>query len=389
MARENGRASSRAVRSALAIHLVARAASVAALTAAVALHRAAGVSFGGQLGAGLAKSDGVWYLAIAHHGYGSPPPATEVGIHAPHASLAFFPLYPLATRAVALTGLPYLGAALLVTAIAGCLAAVTVAEWARGPVGDRGALMLLAAWELLPSSIALSLAYSEAMFAAAAALCLLALQRRRWLLAGVAAGVGGLARPTGGALVLAVVVAVVVELRRSNDRAWGRWLGAIVLSAGGLAASLIHVALVTHRLDGWFRLESTVWRSGFDGGDSAARTIGQLVAGGTAAQRIPDYVATLALLAVIGLAVRSWRRRPRPDVPSGWYAAAVAVLAIGERSYFYVKPRLLLVGFPGLLPVGAWLARQRRDLLVAIGVPAVALSLAYNAYLVAVWRRAL
>jgi putative Ca2+/H+ antiporter (TMEM165/GDT1 family) len=391
----------RLVAIAVAIHVVTRLVVLAAVVIAEAIHPLGAGSLGNDVGSVLSKSDGVWYLGIAHHGYGHQPPIAPNGQFTTRSSLAFFPLYPLLIRALAAIGLPYLGAALLVTAVAGCLAAAAIFTWARPLIGDRGALLLLVTWELLPSSVSLGMAYSESLFVAAAAGCLLALQRRRWLAAGAAAAVGGLTRPTGGALLVAVVVAAGVELathrrpdaangeRREPAPAW-RLAGATLLAAGGLAVSLIHVGLATHRIDGWFWVERTVWHSGFDGGRTAVRNTFNVVTGaGRASERTPDAIAALAVIGFIALAVWAWRTTRSRDQPSFWFAIAVGFLAIGERNYAYVKPRLLLVGFPILLPVGAWLARQPRRRLLGWAAPAVLVSLVYNTYLLAGWPFAL
>jgi H+/gluconate symporter-like permease len=87
--------------------------------------------------------------------------------------------------------------------------------------------------------------------------------------------------------------------------------------------------------------------------------------------------------------VRAAGSRPLVDGGGGIYAAAAALLAIGERNYIYVKPRLLFVSFPALLPLADWLARQTRRRLVAIGVPVALASTAYNTYLLVGWPRAL
>jgi hypothetical protein len=389
----------RPITTALVVHVTVRVAAVLAVIIAVAIHPLGTGSIGGDLGAALGKSDGVWYLGIAHHGYGPQPPIGPNGVYTHLTSLAFFPLYPLLIRVVAVTGLPYLGAALAVTAVATAVAAVAIVEWARPVVGDRGAVTLLVIWELLPSSIVLSMVYAEGLFVAAAAGCLLALQRRRWLLGGVAAAVGGLTRPTGGCLVLAVAIAAAVEVRRHRRAVSGavssegmpvmRLIAALGIAIAGLAASLIHVAVVTGRLDGWFWLERTVWNSGFDAGWSAMNSMGQLVTGGRPAHRLPEIVAAVMVVAAVAIAVWFRSSRMRPDPPAAAYSIAVAVLAVGERGYFYVKPRLLFVAFPALTPLAAVIAAQPRRRVLFIGIPVALLSLAYNAYLLVGWWRAL
>jgi hypothetical protein len=369
-----------------------------AVVIAAAVHPLGTGSLGGDLGAALGKSDGVWYLGIAHHGYGPPPPIGPNGTYTHLTSLAFFPLYPILIRIVAFTGIPYLGAALVVTAVAGTVAAVGVAMWARPILGDRGALVLVVVWELMPSSIVLGMAYSEALFVAAAAWCLVALQRRRWLMAGVAAAVGGLTRPTGGCLVLAIGIAAIAEVRRDRRGAGpqatasGDWRpsAAVVVGAAGLAASLIHVAVATGRIDGWFWLERTVWNSGFDAGWSALHNFGQLVTGGRTAHRLPEITAAVMVAATVALVVWLWRSGPRrPDGATLGYTTSAVILAVGERGYFYVKPRLLFVAFPLLAPLCAWLGRLSRVTQWAMGVGVGLLSVTYNAYLLVGWPKAL
>lgn len=372
---------------AVAVHLAFRAATMLAIVVAAAVHTSPGRSLGARVGAALSKSDGVWYLGIAHHGYGSPPPLGPNGVYTHLTSLAFFPLYPLLIRAVADSGLPYLGAALLVSLLAGTAAAAILAAWGRRVVGDAGALALVAVWNLLPSSVVLGMAYSEALFVAAAAGCLLALQRERWVVAAVAASLGGLTRPTGCALVLAVWLAALVAVRR-RGLAPGH-VAAAVLAPVGFVVSLVHVAVATHRWDGWFWLERTDWRSGFDGGWSALLDFRQLVTDGLAAHRLPEVVACGVIVGALVLVVLLLRGRPWPTWPDAGYSLTAAVLAVGERGYFYVKPRLLFVAFPILTPVARAAARWPARRLVAVGAPVVLASLAYNAYLVVVWPKAL
>ncbi|HEU5033175.1 MAG TPA: hypothetical protein VFT62_00295, partial [Mycobacteriales bacterium] len=392
----------RTLLTALLVHLAVRLATLGAVVAAAAVHHGAPGGLGARVGAALGKSDGVWYLGIAHHGYGPPPPIGPDGVYTHLTSLAFFPLYPLLVRAVAVLGVPYLGAALVVTAVAGAAAAVLIAEWARPLAGDAGAVLLVAVWAVLPSSVVLDMAYSEALFVAAAAGCLLALQRERWLTAAAAVILAGLTRPTAGPLLLALWVAVAlhhrhrwrIEADRSARTAdhpprpvLPRAVVAALLAPVGLVISLAHVAAVTGRVDGWFWLERTVWRSGFDGGWSALQHYGELFTGGRTAHRLPEVVSAVAVAAAVALVVVAWRRR-LPAAPMT-YAVAAAALAVGERGYFYVKPRLLFVCFPLLVPLSRWLVTVPWRWLAAGAVPVVVASLAYNAYLLVGWPKAL
>jgi len=202
----------------------------------------------------------------------------------------------------------------------------------------------------------------------------------------LACSVAGLTRPTAAGLVLAVLVAVVLDARRAGTVSMPHIL-AVVLAPVGLVISLGHVAVVTGRLDGWFWLEHTVWHSGFDGGWSLLRTAAEIVTGGSALHQPPKVMSVVVVLAFV-VAFVGWVRR-RPPTADVAYAATSGVLAIGERNFAYVKPRFLLVAFPVLVPAARRLAACSTATLVALALPALAGSLAWNTYLVVVWPTAL
>jgi hypothetical protein len=268
--------------------------------------------------------------------------------------------------------------------------------WVRKLLGSSGALMLLGAWELLPSSVVLSMVYSEALFAAAAAGCLLALRQQRWLVAGSTAAIGCLTRPTGGCLILAISVAGWEGFRQPTDpgqrQALLRRVGAaLLISIAGLAVSLGHVSIRTHRLSGWFWVERTIWSSGFDAGRSTFDTTVRLVSTSLGWHRVPDTVSAIVMVLVVIAIARIITQRGRLGMTSAevTYVVTVALLALGEHSYYYVKPRLLLVGFPLLVPLASWLRECPRSHLRLFAIAAVTVSVAYNCYLVAGWPRAL
>lgn len=331
----------------------------------------------------LSKADGYWYLLIARHGYGHPPPIGPDGAYTHTTALAFFPLYPKLIRAVSFVGIPKLYAAFLITGVAGTLAAALITLWAQPYVGGRGAVVLTLVWSMLPTSVVFDMAYSEGLFVAAAAATLLALQRRHLVTAAIACTIAGLTRPTGAGLVLGVLIAVVLDARRTRWRP--THFIAALLAPAGLAISLGHVAVATGRIDGWFWLERTVWRSGFDGGWSLLRSVDQIVTGGPASHVWPIVMAAAVVVAFLA-AFALWVRR-RPPAAEIAYVATAGVLAIGERNYVHVKPRFLLVAYPALVPVARRLARCSTRTLVGLGVPVLAASLAWNTYLVLVWPR--
>ena len=224
--------------------------------------------------------DSRWYMSIADHGYAPPPPLSSTGVYTKLSDLAFFPLFP-ATIKIFSWALDTRVAALVAALVAGAVAAVLMALWAQPRAGAPGAVALVAMWSLWPSSVVLSMGYSEALFSATVAGCLLGLQRRSYVWAAVACSLAGLTRSIGAALVVALVAVLIA--RRPPLR---QWLPAVLLAPLGLLLALGHVALVTGHIDGWYWVERTKWRSGFDGGTSMVSIIHGIISG-----RYPAYPA--------------------------------------------------------------------------------------------------
>lgn len=369
-----GRGSLSAAGAGVAIFLVTRIAHLIAV-ATWAAHRHESAL------AALTKADGIWYLGIASRGYAPPPPIGPNGWYTHTTDLAFFPLYPMAVR-IGGWLVPLRAAEVGVTLVAGAVAAGLMAAWAREFAGAKGALVVVAAWSLWPSSAVLSMGYSEALFTACAAGTLLALQRRQWWLALLACVLGGLTRSTGIALVAAVAVAALTVRPRRPAQ-----LVAAVLSPLGLLVSLGHVAVATGRWDGWFWLERTVWRSGFDGGRGTASTLFQILGGGSDLGVPPRAVAALAILGF--LALLAWYLVQRPSPVDAAYTLVAGALTLGGINYFHSKPRFLLTVFPPLAAVGRAVDRTSWRLLLPIGLVLLVLSTWWNAWIVVVWRYSL
>src|SRR5438067_4420328 len=183
----------------------------------------------------LTAWDGLWYLRIAVHGTYNLGYFTDAhgdpNLYTPR---AFFPAYPFLTRGLALvTGLNAIAAALVITTVCGLFAAYGIARLGRLVRGGsaRAGYVLVALFAAAPLGIALSMAYTEAMFCAAAVWALVGVLERRWWLAGICCAASGLVRSTAFALIVAVALAALVSLVRRRD--W-RPVVAIVLAPVGL-----------------------------------------------------------------------------------------------------------------------------------------------------------
>ena len=329
----------------------------------------------------LVSWDAQWYRAIAEHGYGF------VRIHEDGRALsdfAFFPLFPGLERVVAeATGLRVVDAGLVVSAVASLVAA-----WGIFAVGDqlhgrRVGVLLTVLWAASPVGIVQSMAYSESLFTALAAWSIYAVLTGRWVWAGVLAGLAGLTRPVGVAVIAAVVLAAAVAVlgaRRSTDpgsarrsrQGWRVLAGAVVAPLGWLG----YVGWVGFRTDGmlgYFDVSGR-WGNTFDGGAAFALWIRALLTGST---------FWMGLLLCAGVAVLGWlfllcvqQRQPLPLLV---FSGVLLLLALMTSGYFGSKPRFLVPAFPLLLPVA--LALERRPVagnaVVALLATASAL---YGAY---------
>jgi hypothetical protein len=188
----------------------------------------------------LANWDGFWYRSIANRGYPT---------HALHtqSNLGFFPLYPLvvwtAARPILLVAShssiwAVTLAGIIVSGIGGLAATLIVQRLAAGWWGEESGRRAAVLFCLFPGSVVFSMVYAEGLMIPLAAGCILALQQRRWLLAGLLAGFATGSEPEAAGLIPVCAVAAVLELRRLGwaDRDARRSLLAPLLSVSGLAA---------------------------------------------------------------------------------------------------------------------------------------------------------
>jgi hypothetical protein len=339
----------------------------------------------------LRSWDGVWMLAIAARGYDRVPLTLvdAFGRHTADTAYAFFPGYPATVAVTALlTGGNLVAAALLVSAVAGMVAAYGLVALAGSlppeltPGGPRRVgLLLVALFAAAPMGVVLSMAYTEALFCALAVWALVGALRERWLLAGLCAAAGGLVRPTGSALTLAVVLAALVVAVRA--RSW-RPVVAAVLAPLGLLGYLAFVGWRTGSPTGWFAIQRTGWGSRFDGGASLATFVGRTLTGG---HELYDLAVLLALVGSVVLLVVAVRMRvPWPLLV---YAAAVLVTVWASDGQIHSRVRLLMPAFPLLLPVAVGLARRRTSTAVAVLVAAALASAWFGGYTLTIWRYAI
>jgi hypothetical protein len=304
----------------------------------------------------LAEWDGIPFLDAVHHGY--PAVIPQSGGHVLGTTIPFFPLYPLSIRFVAwLLPVSDPVAGILISLMAGALGAVLIhrlTERIAGPeTADRAALL----FAFFPGSLVLSMVYSEGITIALAAGCLLALLDRRWLIAGLCAGLASATRITALALVLPCLWEAASAIRYRRD--WGA-LVAPALAPVGTAAYMVYLWVHTGDLFAYSHAQQA-WGQG------------QGFAPGTRAGLVllfshplqSELVVSLGVCLVFALVAGAILLKARWPGMISVYAISVVAFSIAFRADG-LRPRDLLLAFP--LVTGLATVLENRRLRIVIDV---------------------
>ena len=300
--------------------------------------------------AGWDRWDAQLFVKVARFGYDGYPQ------HYPDKDIvAFFPGQPLVLRAVHVVVRNWVGAGLVVSAVAGAFAAVGLGRLGAADGGrdvGRRAVTYLA---LSPYAVFLAAGYSEALFLAFALWSWLFGKQRRWVAAGVLGGAAALVRVTG----LFLGVALVVEwLLDRHGRSW-RDLVPLALpfvAVGGYFLYLHHLtgdwlAWPHAQADGWGRHFTTPWHALHTTWDSATG----VGAGNAYTWSFRAEIAAVVvgvLLSIALLVLRRW---------SELAYVGLQVVALATSSFYLSVARATLLWWPLWLLL-ARLGTERRSI---------------------------
>ncbi|MET0233581.1 MAG: hypothetical protein ABW224_02975 [Kibdelosporangium sp.] len=334
----------------------------------------------------LKSWDGDWYLSIAENGYDNVPSRfiDAAGHRSRTTPLAFFPLYPMLIRALStVTGGDALAAALVISFIAGCVAAAGIFRIAQiiDPRPKTG-LLLVALWAGAPMAITLSMAYTEALFTALAAWALVGVLERKWIMAGLCTAAAGLVRPSASVLVGVVALAALLAVFREH-KPWQAAAGA-VLSPIGLFGWWGYVANQTGSLTGWFDIQREGWFSYFDGGQQTWQFFGEILDSGNS---VMETVTMLMVFAAVVLAVLIIRARI--PWPLWAYGGGTVFMVVVTAGITYSKSRFLIPAFPLLVPVAHGLANRKTSTMLTTVVAFVLFGSWFSAYSLTGWNLAI
>jgi hypothetical protein len=325
----------------------------------------------------LANWDGLWYRQLANHGY---PANVDYG----QTTLGFFPLYPITIFLLepvftVLTSHNTIWAAtvsgVLISGVGGWIATVFVHRLADGWWGRAAARRATILFIVFPGSVVFSMVYSEGLLLSLAAACLWALERRRWLLAGVLAGFGTAVQPVGLMLGVVCAAAAAAELYRCRGRLRDARsaLLAPILSATGAACFMIFLWIWTGNPFANYIAQHHGWSEKTD-----------LLALVHTATRMapafdPDHFnspVTINLNLVVGLVGAVillaelwllWRSRRQVSLAALVWTAGITAFAFTSE-YVPPNPRMLITAFPALMVVGRYVQGKWFAILVFVNV---------------------
>jgi hypothetical protein len=272
-------------------------------------------------------------------------------------------------------------AGLIVSLIGGLVATVFVERLASGWWGEVSGRRAAIVFCLFPGSVVFSMMYSEGLLLPLAAGCIYALERRRWLLAGILAGLATATAPDALALVPACAASALIELRRHGwqDRKARRSLLAPILSTVGLASFAIFLWAWTGTPFATLRAQHTGWGERTDPFAlvNQAKTLVREISFTHFNNPTINLNLVIGLLGavvlVIGL-ILLFRKPRQVSIEAMAWTLGIAFLATTSE-YVPPNPRLLITAFPAVIVFAHYVGRRGYvRLLLANGVLFVVLS---------------
>jgi hypothetical protein len=307
--------------------------------------------------------DAGWYRSIARFGY-SPLPQFRKQVND-----GFFPLVPLLEAGPIHLGLPLFWVPTVEMHLVSLGSAVALWYLVSAHYGDAAATR--ATWLVFasPAGYVMSMAYSEPLIVLFGSLCLLALTRRQWVWAGLAAALVTACDPVGVVAVAACAWAAAMAI--SKDRDW-RSLWAVALAPLGALAFFTYLDVTVGSFFAYYHAQRLAFQNAayFSGIPHVIEiTSREGFTNLVAATKVLGMVAAVVMIVVA--------RRLRPAAPGAWWAWSLLALFLGLFSpTVVITPRLLLRAFP-LIAMVAVKVRGRLFLAVLVSSALAMVVLAY------------
>lgn len=319
----------------------------------------------------VARWDSAWYRKIAQGGYPDTLPLDPLTGEVQQNTWAFYPIFPMAARALFGLGLTWPLAGWLVSVTCALVAAIVLRSLVDRLAGPSVAMWSVALLGSFPSAPALQLPYSDALGLLVLVSVLWCLQRQAYEAAVLALLVAGLARPIAVPLAVVAAVHAVRRLRARPGTA-----AALLTAAGVAAASWPVIAAVATGSPTAYTDTMAAWRQG--------RGVVPIDPWLDASARYLGVVAGRVALVVVPVLVLWWLTRPvarRLGADLRVWCVAYGAYLIAVIDPTTSLARYLLLTFPlGILALLASPSLAYRRLLVVSGF------LLQIVWIVTIWR---
>lgn len=288
--------------------------------------------------------DADWYIRAAE-GYDHRVP-TGTGNRA-QSDIAFFPAFPLAIKLISLiSGLSLTTSGLVASTVLGALAAVALWRLTELVTDRDVANRTVALVFFFPGAFAFSTIYPEGLFIFASSVCLWALIKEKWLVAGLFGALGSATRPNGVILIACCAwAASFVLLRRREWKA----LIAPAIAPIGVIAFFIFLAVRTGDELAWFRAQSRGWDQQIDFGVNAMRTVATVILNPLANLDRSIAVGSLFFAAVAAWLLVKWRPEKAFPLFALYSIGIIGPIVVSQG--FSLTARSLMTAFPLLIAV--------------------------------------
>lgn len=319
------------------------------------------------LGRELANWDGAWYMAVSVHGYYHHLVLTHWN------TLGFLPLYPmLVWLLMHAFGMSDVLAGMIISTLTGAAATVLIARLVERWWGKSATRRAILFFCLFPGSIVFSMVYTEGLLLALVAGCMLALEDRKWVLAGILGGLSTAVEPVAMAIIPVCAVAAWVEIRHRGwrDREALRSLIAPILAPLGVIGFGIFLWFWTGTPLASYTTQKVDWHETTTplAIPRAAVTLAKQALG---AEGPPHPNVDLNILVgLLGTAFLIWglrclwRLRARVPATAFVWTAALVFMTLTSNST-PPNARMLLCTFPVIVAVGATLRGRAYRRLIA------------------------
>jgi hypothetical protein len=330
------------------------------------------------------RYDAGWYFEIASEGYRWNP--SDPG----QQTIAFFPAYPLAARALMrILSVRFIPAAMLLTLAAGLAAFVYLYRFAREDLSDDQALAAVALLAAYPFSVFYSAPYSEPLFLLSTVGAWFHFRREQYVRSGVWGVIAGLTRANGCLLSVPLAILALQLHRRtvapshafapSHRRTLARLVAVCMPGVGMLIFSAYIYKLTGNPLQ-WSVAHEAWGRTYTPVGQMFGQWL-QLPAHfrpGAGDVYLVDFVSGIALLAFLALSIPVYRRLGLASAVYIPLTVLPPLLAGGLLS----MGRITSVLFPAFVWLGAAIPERHR----AAWIVVLAMGQALAASMFFTWR---